>query len=154
MDVHPSKNVSIGIDPYPNGMKWNEMEWHGWGLKNSTAARLSEAEYPPIRAPHSQTWATASALMNGGPLKWEVTVTAVHRHDEMMMMMMSISRKHIFICLLLRKRIALRKRRLSTAGPDRFHVLQASISQDPMVLRKNMVCHGSHTFTIDIPPLC
>ena len=33
MDVHPSKNVSIGIDPYPNGMKWNEMEWHGWGLK-------------------------------------------------------------------------------------------------------------------------
>ena len=37
MDVHPSKNVSIGIDPYPNGMKWNEMD----GVKKTRQQRGS-----------------------------------------------------------------------------------------------------------------
>jgi hypothetical protein len=26
MDVHPTKNVSIGIDPYPNGINGANME--------------------------------------------------------------------------------------------------------------------------------
>jgi hypothetical protein len=40
MDVHPTKNVSIGIDPYPHGFSWNIVQYQETGLVKTTKESL------------------------------------------------------------------------------------------------------------------